>query len=147
MHEHEDFEMDNKGGSRFSAFFWGALIGAGIALLTAPRTGEETRQLLKERQHEVMDKANDLAVNAREKAVEKVDQVKTRAAELQVEASEKGRTLVEQAKETARGYVATAADRTQEVAGEVKRAANGEEEPLKDDQGLVLTNSEKDFPL
>ncbi len=147
MSEHEDYQVVHKGGSRFSAFFWGALIGAGVALLTAPRKGEETRQMLKERQHELMDKANDLAINAREKAVEKVDQVKTRASELQVEASEKGRTLVEQAKETARGYVATAAERTQEVAGDVKRAANGEDEPLKDDRGLVLTNNEKDFPL
>lgn len=147
MHEHDDYEVVNKGGSSFSAFFWGALIGAGIALLTAPRKGEETRQMLKERQHELMDKANDLAVNAREKAVEKVDQVKTRAVELQTEATEKGRSLVEQAKETARNYVATAAERTEEVAGDVKRAANGEDEPLKDDQGLVLTNSEKDFPL
>lgn len=147
MHEHEDYQEMRKGGSGFSAFFWGALIGAGIALLTAPRTGEETRQMLKERQHEMLDKANDLAVNAREKAVEKVDQVKTRASELQVEATEKGRNLVEQAKETARGYVATAADRTQEVAGDVKRAANSGDEPLKDDRGLVLTNNEKDFPL
>lgn len=144
MHD-DDYEVVevNKGGSRFSAFVWGALIGAGVALLTARRTGEETREMLNQRKDELVDqamqyreKAADLAQTAREKAVEKVDQVKTRAVELQ-----------EQAVDTARGYVANIADRTQNVAEDVKRAAAGDEGPVKDEEGMILTNSEKDYPL
>ena len=33
--------------SSLASFFWGALFGAGIALLMAPRTGEETREVLR----------------------------------------------------------------------------------------------------
>jgi gas vesicle protein len=33
--------------SGLASFFWGALCGAGIALLMAPRTGEETREVLR----------------------------------------------------------------------------------------------------
>jgi len=33
--------------SGIASFFWGALCGAGIALLMAPRTGEETREVLR----------------------------------------------------------------------------------------------------
>ena len=166
MHENDEFEdmVNEKGGSRFSAFVWGALIGAGIALLTARRTGEETRQMLNERRYEMMnqaqqvkakaveqaaqykEKAVDLAQTAREKAVEKVDQVKTRATELSSEAQDKGRTLVEQAKDTARGVVANAAERTGAAAEKVERAAGGDP-TAKDDEGLVLTNSEKDYKL
>ncbi|HEY9089119.1 MAG TPA: YtxH domain-containing protein [Anaerolineaceae bacterium] len=139
-------EMHHKGGSRFSAFVWGALIGAGVALLTARRTGEETRQMLKERQSELMNQANDLAKTAREKAVEKVEEVKTRAEQLQYEAQDRGRNLVEQAKVAARGYVESAAGAVHEAADKVEDAA-GVDKPLKDEAGLVQTNSEKDFPL
>ncbi len=33
--------------SSLASFFWGALCGAGIALILAPRTGEETREVLR----------------------------------------------------------------------------------------------------
>jgi gas vesicle protein len=38
-----------KGDSGFGAFLWGAVIGAGLALLFAPQSGEETRRLIKNR--------------------------------------------------------------------------------------------------
>jgi gas vesicle protein len=47
------------------SFFAGGLIGAGIAMLTAPKTGEETRKMMKE-----------FAEDAREKAEDCIDQVK-----------------------------------------------------------------------
>ena len=47
------------------SFFIGGLIGAGIAILTAPKTGEETRKMMKE-----------FAEEAKEKAEDCIDQVK-----------------------------------------------------------------------
>ena len=41
------------------SFFVGGLIGAGVALLIAPKTGEETRRMIKELAEEVKEKAED----------------------------------------------------------------------------------------
>lgn len=41
--------IDRGGGSGLGSFVLGALIGAGVALLLAPKTGEETQEDLKER--------------------------------------------------------------------------------------------------
>jgi gas vesicle protein len=40
-------------------FFWGALIGAGVALLVAPKTGRETREQIRGMAGTVKDKADD----------------------------------------------------------------------------------------
>src|SRR5260370_29666946 len=48
-HEDEPVVIVEKGESGFGGFLWGALIGAGLALLFAPRSGEETRRLIKNR--------------------------------------------------------------------------------------------------
>jgi gas vesicle protein len=41
----------------FTGILIGSLVGAGVALLTAPRSGEETRTLLKEKGSEIKAKA------------------------------------------------------------------------------------------
>lgn len=43
--------------SGLGAFFLGALIGAGVALLFAPRSGAETRRLIRQRSRELLDAA------------------------------------------------------------------------------------------
>lgn len=50
-----------KGDSGMGAFFWGALLGAGLALLFAPQSGEETRRLLKNRGRRIWAAAEDKA--------------------------------------------------------------------------------------
>ncbi len=55
----------------FSAgLFWGMLIGAALGVLYAPRRGEETRQILTEKAHDVGDKVNEALQAVREKADE-----------------------------------------------------------------------------
>ncbi|HEX2966963.1 MAG TPA: YtxH domain-containing protein [Syntrophorhabdaceae bacterium] len=44
-------------GTILLSFFFGGLIGAGVALLTAPKTGEETRRMIKELAGDVKEKA------------------------------------------------------------------------------------------
>jgi gas vesicle protein len=41
------------------SFFVGGLIGAGVAILTAPKTGEKTRKMIKEFAEETKEKAED----------------------------------------------------------------------------------------
>ena len=66
------------------SFFVGGLIGAGVALLVAPKTGEETRRMIKELAEEVKAKAEDY-----------VDQVKSKATAY----VEKGKDLIEKEKD------------------------------------------------
>ncbi len=76
-------EASNHMRSFFLPFFVGGLVGAGLALLFAPKTGQETRKMIK-----------DTAEDAKEKAGEFVDQVKTRV----VSTVEKGKGLITEKK-------------------------------------------------
>lgn len=65
------------------SFFLGGLIGAGVALLLAPKSGREAREKIKE-----------FAGEAREKAEEVIEQVKSKV----TSAVEKGKEVFEEKK-------------------------------------------------
>ena len=67
-------------GSILLSFLVGGLIGAGVVMLTARKTGEETRQMIK-----------GLAEEAKEKAEDYIDQVKDMATSY----FEKGKDFIE----------------------------------------------------
>ena len=50
------------------SFLQGAILGAAIAMLVAPRTGRETREMLSERGYEVRDKVSEIAKDTRYRA-------------------------------------------------------------------------------
>jgi gas vesicle protein len=57
--EHNETKLNKKRGSAWRrGFFWGGMIGAIGALLMAPRSGGETRTLVRERSQELKDKAS-----------------------------------------------------------------------------------------
>jgi gas vesicle protein len=69
----------------------GAVIGAGVALLLAPRTGDETREILRE-------KSSDFAKQARERGSEWAKRAQETVGEAQTRAQEylgRGRDAVE----------------------------------------------------
>ena len=78
-------QQDNgfSAGNIFLSFCVGGLIGAGVALLTAPKTGEETRKMIKE-----------LAEEAKVKAEDYIDHVKGMATAY----VEKGKDFIEKEK-------------------------------------------------
>jgi len=55
----------NHVGGILSAFALGAIIGAGVALLYAPRSGEETRKLLVKKGEELKDRADETLEDAK----------------------------------------------------------------------------------
>jgi gas vesicle protein len=68
-----EFEMaDNNGdlGSFLAGFVIGGLIGAGVALLMAPQSGEETRAIIKEKSIELRDRAVDTVEEAQKQVEE-----------------------------------------------------------------------------
>jgi gas vesicle protein len=77
---------DNNGdlGSFLAGFVIGGLIGAGVALLLAPQSGEETRELIKDKSIELRDRAYETADETRAKAEQLAQQARDRAAEIQV---------------------------------------------------------------
>jgi gas vesicle protein len=58
-----------------TAFALGALVGGGIALLWAPHSGKETRDMLAQRSHEMKEKAESAVGRAREAVHEKKNQL------------------------------------------------------------------------
>ena len=54
-------------GSVLLAFIAGGIVGAGVALLTAPQTGSETREKIKDLADDARDKIRSVADDAREK--------------------------------------------------------------------------------
>ncbi|OGL10727.1 MAG: hypothetical protein A3I14_13970 [Candidatus Rokubacteria bacterium RIFCSPLOWO2_02_FULL_73_56] len=54
-------------------FFLGAVVGAAAALLLAPKTGAETRELLTEQGNEMARRARELAAEAQGRAGEWID--------------------------------------------------------------------------
>ncbi|MBN1267130.1 MAG: YtxH domain-containing protein [Anaerolineales bacterium] len=81
-------EKDGDFGAYVSGFLLGGLVGAAVALLLAPQSGEETRAL-------IGDKAIELKDQVDQKATEAI----TRAEELAGEAKQKATALQQQGKE------------------------------------------------
>ncbi len=58
------------------SFFLGGLVGAGVALLMAPKSGPETRQKIRELAEDVKGRAEEYIGTAREKASSALDKGK-----------------------------------------------------------------------
>jgi len=94
-------------GSFLSGFLMGGLIGAGVALLMAPQSGEETRKLIRDKGIEFRDQATETieeaAAEARARADELTKLAKERTAELRGRADDlraRGEAAIEAAKAT-----------------------------------------------
>jgi gas vesicle protein len=68
MAEEKIIVQKGSAGSLAYGFIIGGLIGATVALLSAPQSGAETRHMIREKSGELRDKAKETAVQTREKA-------------------------------------------------------------------------------
>jgi gas vesicle protein len=94
---------NNELGSFLSGFLVGGLIGAAVALLMAPQSGEETRTLIRDKSVELKDKttasleeayarAEKAAADARARAEELAKEAQVRAEELR----QRGQVILEE---------------------------------------------------
>jgi gas vesicle protein len=82
MSRHEEDEderyyvIEEKSGGGIGSFLLGAALGAGIALLLAPQSGEETRRDIKRKARQVSDAAKDAAGDLQETVVDRYSKAK-----------------------------------------------------------------------
>ena len=93
-YEHEMQHATRSGMSVVTGLLVGGLIGAGVALLMAPRSGEETRAEIRDKAMEYRDRTKDV-VN------ETVSQARSKAGELKEGVLEKAEDLKRRGKQTA----------------------------------------------
>lgn len=66
-------------GTFLAGFLMGGLVGAAVALLMAPQSGEETRTIIREKSIELKDKATETAEEARHRAEKALEDARVRA--------------------------------------------------------------------
>lgn len=88
MSDRDDF------GAFVSGFMIGGLVGAAVALLLAPQSGEETRTLIRDKSIELRDQVEQTATEARTRAEEIAKDARARAEDLQ----SRGRVVLEEQK-------------------------------------------------
>jgi gas vesicle protein len=107
--------------SKFSDFMAGLVIGAVagsvIALLTAPKSGEKTRELISDKSHEL-----------RHKAIDTVDMAKDKTGKVIAEGREKVEHVVSRVKEQANDAIGHGQDmayeKRHEMSDEMRRVAD-----------------------
>lgn len=87
-------ERNSSFGDFLSGILVGGVIGYVVAMLNAPRTGEETRQMLNERSRELRDRAVETAQMTRDKTEKLVAEGRTRVEERVSELKDRGQTVV-----------------------------------------------------
>ncbi len=86
-------DSDGDFGAFLAGFVIGGLVGAAVALIMAPQSGEETRTLIHDRSIELKDKAAERAEAARIKAEAAAAEARARADELAKLTQEKANEL------------------------------------------------------
>jgi gas vesicle protein len=81
MRDHDDLPyivIEKHSGGGMSTFLWGALLGAGAALLLAPRSGEETQEEIRERVRRLRDAAEDRVNEVRDSVTDSYSRTRDR---------------------------------------------------------------------
>jgi gas vesicle protein len=119
--------------SGFGYFLLGLGIGVAAGILWAPRSGEETRQLL-------ADKAGDSADYLRTRAQDGTEFVKNRTDDLKQSAAdiyEKGRTTVSRHKENLAAAVDAGKQAYRDALSDVKAAASSAASTIRDNNESI----------
>jgi gas vesicle protein len=81
MRDHDDLPyivIEKHSGGGMGTFLWGALLGAGAALLLAPRSGEETQDQIRDRVQRIRTAAEDRVNEVRDSVTDSVSRTRDR---------------------------------------------------------------------
>lgn len=122
-----------KGLDFFLGFLTGTLVGAAIAIILAPQSGEETREYLKDQAIYVRDKASEVAASMRDRATEIASEVKEKADKMR----DKAILIASEVKESVTksredGTDETSDEKAEELAGDDKVEKDNIMEDLED---------------
>jgi gas vesicle protein len=92
---------NNEGAAFFAGLVIGGLVGAALALLLAPQSGEETRAQIRDKSLEYKDLAEERILEARQRATEAGHRAQEQISTLQ----EKSKEALVKGKETATGAI------------------------------------------
>jgi gas vesicle protein len=108
-------QQTNEGAAFFAGLVIGGLVGAALALLLAPQSGEETRAQIRDKSLEYKDLAQEGIIDAQQRAQEQVTVLQQKSRE----AYEKGRQSTMEAYEKGRQSALDAYERGRQSATEV----------------------------
>jgi gas vesicle protein len=94
-YEYDRVERENGGGAFLMGMLAGTVLGAGLGMLFAPKTGSEVRRQLSEQANRLRSTANDTI----HQASEKISQVSQQASDKIGQASEKVTQIVDRGRE------------------------------------------------
>ncbi len=86
-------EQDSDFSAFLAGFIFGGLVGAALALLYAPQSGEETRTIIREKSIELKDKAIDTSDEARKRAEKSLEEARMQAEKAVANAKQKAEEL------------------------------------------------------
>lgn len=116
---------DRSGGAEFFAgLMIGGLIGAAIALLMAPQSGEETRAQIRDRSVELKDRAEESMADARARGEAIVADARARADAIVAEARHRSEEIQQQARERAAQLQEQGRTKLEAQTGKVKDVAS-----------------------
>ena len=125
-------------------FLLGGLIGAGLALLYAPRTGREMREEIKRRSSELKFKADvklgeakEIASKILEDGIRKAEELKLEADRRIQEAQQKATQILEEEKAKISALKKEAEEKIQEARVKAKEVADQSKEAIKKKKGKI----------
>ncbi len=113
-------------------FLWGALVGAGIAILFAPRSGEETQREIRDSARRLRQAAEDRVQDARDAVVGAVEQ----ARESVIERVDAVREAIHTGAEQARQAVDAGRQAARETRDDLERRVSAAKDALQGEPGM-----------
>jgi len=117
-------QENNSGSSIFFGFLAGGIIGAGLALLYAPKTGRELRNDIKSRTDEYLDEAEKYIAEARDKAKGLINDGKKKSEKIIYDAKEKSEAILKDAEKILNDAKAKASGSIEEGKSKLESESN-----------------------
>ena len=119
-------------GNKLGAFLAGGLAGAVIALLYAPRSGQETRAMVTDKMNNAWGEAQELGAQASANAQHMYQEATAKGQDFAQNVAEKGQQFASAAQSKGQELYGAAASRVQEAAENIKPAFSEKNDELRE---------------